>query len=92
MDAERISEALNGDVTPEEVKEVAESVGFAYVETGSKRQHQQYEPDEVKAGFAAPVPEDQSHEDVEAVLRELAWEEVERGHAEKKETYAREDD
>jgi hypothetical protein len=93
MDFEHVAEALSDhDLTPEEVQEIAESVGMAYAEAGAKRQHQEYEPDEVKTGLVAPVPEESSQEATVAVLQELCWETVEQGHAKRKESYARKDD
>lgn len=91
MDFEHIAEELT-EMDPEEVKEVADSVGLAYAEAGAKRQHQEYEPDEVKTGLVAPVPDDKSQEEVVTVLQELCWDTVERGHAVRKESYAREDE
>jgi hypothetical protein len=93
MNFEKISEQLaDHDLTPDDVEAIANSVGMAYAEGGSKVQHIDYEPDEVKTGLAAPVPEDRSHEETVAVLQELCWESVEQGHAKRKESYAREDE
>jgi hypothetical protein len=93
MNYEIISQAVSDhDLTPDDVKAIAESVGMAYAEVGAKRQHQEYEPDEVKTGLIAPVPEDSNQEATVAVLQELAWDTVEKGHAKRKESYAREDE
>lgn len=93
MNSDTIAAALNDhDLTPDDVREIAESVGMAYAEAGAKRQHQQYEPDEVKTGLVAPVPDDTSHDAVVAVLQELCWTQVEEQHAKRKETYVREDE
>lgn len=93
MNFDTISEAVSDhDLTPEEVQEIAESIGMAYAEGGAKRQHQEYEPDEVKTGLAAPVPDGTSHEATVAVLQEMCWEHVEQQHAKRKESYVRKDD
>lgn len=92
MNYERIADELSEhDLTENSVKEIAESIGLAYAEGGAKRQHREYEPDEVKTGLAAPVPENCSHEETVAVLQELCWDTVEKGHAKKAESYAREE-
>lgn len=80
------------DLSEEDVQEIAESVGLAYAEAGAKRQHQEYEPDEVKTGLVAPVPDDQTQNATVAVLQELCWENVEKQHLKRKESYVREDD
>ncbi len=93
MNYESIAEAVGDhDLTEVDVQEIAESVGMAYAEAGAKRQHQEYEPDEVKTGLAAPVPEGSSQEATVAVLQELCWDTVEKGHAKRKESYARKED
>jgi len=93
MDYQTIADAVSDhDLTPDDVAEIAESVGMAYAEAGAKRQHQQYEPDEIKTGLVAPVPDGTSQEETVAVLQELCWETVEQGHAKRKESYVREDD
>lgn len=92
MNYEIIAEAVSEhDLSVDDVQEIAESVGLAYSEAGAKRQHQEYEPDEVKTGLAAPVPDDTPQDAVVAVLQELCWDTVEKGHAKRKESYARED-
>jgi len=93
MDFNVIAEALSEhDLEVEDVEEIAESIGLAYAEGGAKRQHQEYEPDEVKTGLAAPIPDGTSHEATVAVLQELCWESVEQQHAKRKESYARKDE
>jgi CCR4-NOT transcriptional regulation complex NOT5 subunit len=93
MNYETIAEAIeDSDISPDEVEEIAESVGMVYAEVGSKQQHIEYEPDEVKTGLVAPVPDGTSQEATVAVLQELAWDTVEKGHAKRKESYAREDE
>ena len=90
MNFDHIADALSEhDLSAEEVKEIADNVGLAYAEAGAKRQHQEYEPDEVKTGLVAPVPEDKTQEETVAVLQELCWETVEQGHLKRKESYAR---
>jgi CCR4-NOT transcriptional regulation complex NOT5 subunit len=90
---ERIADELsNHNLSGNSVEEIAESIGLAYVECGSKSQHIEYEPDEVKTGLVAPVPDGTSQEATVAVLQELAWDTVEKGHAKRKESYAREDE
>lgn len=93
MNFETVADAVSDhNLSEEEVQEIAESVGLAYAEAGAKRQHQQYEPDEIKTGLAAPVPEGTSQEATVAVLQELCWDTIEKGHAKRKESYAREDE
>ena len=90
MNFKPIAEAVSDhELDVEQVQEIAESVGMAYAEGGAKRQHQEYEPDEVKVGLIAPVNEGISYEATVAVLQELCWEEVESQHAKRKESYAR---
>lgn len=92
MDYERIANAIDDpDLTTEDVEAIANSIGLVYAETGAKRQHQEYEPDEIKTGMAASVPDGVSEDATSEVLREMCWAEVEEGHAERKETYARKD-
>jgi len=93
MNYQRIADELSEhDLTENGVKEIAESIGLAYSVAGSKCQHIEYEPDEVKTGLAAPVPENCSHEETVAVLQELCWENVEKQHLKRKESYVREDE
>lgn len=90
MDFEHIADALSDhDLDVGEVQEIAESVGLAYAEGGSKQQHIEYEPDEVKVGLVAPVSDKNTHEETVAVLQELCWSEVEKQHAKRAESYAR---
>lgn len=91
MDAERIAEEL-GDIDASRIEEIAEAVGLAVATRGAKRQHKEYEPDNVEVTFAASVPDGSTHEEVERVLAEFAWDSVERGHAERKESYVRKDE
>jgi hypothetical protein len=93
MKAQTIADEIEADyIDSEFVQEIADSVDMAFVEVGAKRQHQEYEPDEVKTGLVAPVPDGTSQEATVAVLQELAWDTVEKGHAKRKESYAREDE
>lgn len=90
MNYEKIADQLSEhDLTESNVKEIVESIGLAYAEGGSKVQHIEYQPDEVKTGLAAPVPENCSHKETVAVLQELCWESVEQEHAKRAESYAR---
>lgn len=90
MNYSLIAEALSDhDLNEDDVQKIAESVGLAYAEGGAKRQHQEYEPDEVKVGLSAPVPDETSHDATVAVLQELCWEEVEQQHLKRKESYTR---
>lgn len=92
MEFQHIADALSDhDLDVEEVQEIAESVGLAYAEGGSKQQHIEYEPDEVKIGLAAPVLEGNTQEETTAVLQELCWDSVEKEHAKRAESYAREE-
>lgn len=92
MDFEHVADQLSEhDLTGDEVQEIADSVGLAYAEAGAKRQHQEYEPDEVKTGLVAPVADGNTQAETVAVLQELCWESVEQGHAKRKESYAREE-
>lgn len=77
------------DLDEDDVQEIAESVGLAYAEAGAKRQHIEYEPDEVKTGLVAPVPDGRSQQETVAVLQELCWENVEKQHLKRKESYVR---
>ena len=92
MNFNRIADELSDhDLTADDVEQIADDVGLAYAEGGAKRQHQQYEPDEVKIGLVAPVSEENTHTETVAVLQELCWEEVEQQHLKRKESYAREE-
>ena len=92
MNFNRIADELSDhDLTADDVEQIADDVGLAYAEGGAKRQHQQYEPDEVKVGLVAPVRDGTSHEETVAVLQELCWEQVEQQHLKRKESYAREE-
>jgi hypothetical protein len=93
VDFQRIAEAVEGhDLNESEVEEIADEIGLVFATAGAKRQHKQYEPDNVECSLAASVPDGQTHESVSAVLQELCWETVEREQAARAEQYVREDE
>lgn len=93
VDFQRVAGAVEGhDLNASEIEEIADEVGLVFATAGAKRQHKEYEPDNVECGLAASVPEGQTHESVSAVLQELCWERVEKEHAARAEQYVREDE
>jgi hypothetical protein len=93
VDFERVANAIEEfDLTADEVEEIADSVGLVFATAGAKRQHKEYEPDNVERGLAASVPDGQAHDSVAAVLQELCWTAVEKEHAKRAEQYVREDE
>jgi hypothetical protein len=89
---ERVANAVEGhDLDAEAVGEIADSIGLVFATAGAKRQHKEYEPDNVECSLAASVPEGQSHESVSAVLQELCWDTVEKEQAKRAEQYVREE-